>query len=227
MSADEAVSKGFATAKTNALALVAILNKTKEPVNMADEKKDEQKNMFNKFVSWLNSDVKAEAKAEAPEVKAEDDDEEKPDLEAENVALKAELAAIKAKAEDDDEEKKEMDAKAEEEKAKAEHEDEEEKEEAKAENEAKAYLIFDAMTSDKVTKFEAKNLLKESLEFVSKTLDARAVNFTGGSKTESPEIKPQEDCKAIWKEMKSDGKHTEAQAYYKENKDAITSKKEK
>lgn len=223
MSADEAVSKGFATAKTNALALVAILNKTKEPVNMADEQKEEHKNMFNKFVSWLNSDVKAEAKAEAPEVKAE---EEKPDLEAENVALKAELADLKAKAEGEEEEKKEADAKAEEDKAKAEDEEKKEMEEAKAQHEAKAHLIFDAMTQDKITKFEAKNLITEDMEFVSKTLDARAVNFTGGSKTESPEAKPTEDCKAIWKALKSDGKHGEAQAYYKENRDQI-SKKEK
>ena len=230
MSADEAVSKGFATAKTSALALVAILNKTKEPVNMAEEQKEEHKNMFNKFVSWLNSDVKAEAKAEAeaPEVKAEDEEEEeeKPDFEAENIALKAELADLKAKAEGDEEEKKEADAKAEEDKAKAEDEEEKEMEEAKAQNEAKAHLIFDAMTQDKITKAEAKNLITENMEFVSKTLDARAVNFTGGAKTESPEAKPTEDCKAIWKAMKSDGKHGEAQAYYKENRDQI-SKKEK
>ena len=226
MSADEAVSKGFATAKTNALALVAMINKQKEPVNMAEDKEKEALTMFNKMKNLLFGEVKAQDDSEkepVEEAKAEDD---KPDHEAENIALKAELEAIKAKAEDEEEKKKEMDAKAEEEKAKAEDDDDKEKEEAKAESESKAHAIFDAMTSDKITKFEAKNLLTESLEFVNKTLDSRIVNHTGGAKLESPKSEPTEDVKAIWKSLKSEGKHTEAQAYYKENRDII-SKKEK
>ena len=82
------------------------------------------------------------------------------------------------------------------------------------------------MTSDKVTKFEAKSLLTESLDFVKKTLKSRVVNHTGGAQTDSPSVEPKEDCNAIWKAMLSDGKRTEAQAYYKENSEKIT-KKEK
>ena len=152
--------------------------------------------------------------------KAADDDE--PDHKMENIALKAEIAELKAKAKAADDDEEEMKAKAEEDKAKAEHEEEEEKKE----EEAKALLIFDAMTSDKITKFEAKNLLTEPLDFVNKTLKSRIVNHTGGAQTESPSNEPKEDCNAIWKAMLSDGKRTEAQAYYKENSEKIT-KKEK
>ena len=117
MTADEAVSKGFATAKTDALALVAMINKKKEPVNMAEENKEEAKSMFNKLSNLLFGKEKAQEDPEKEmpdtDAKAEGDDEEKPDFEAENVALKAELAELKAKAESDDEEKKEMEAKAE------------------------------------------------------------------------------------------------------------------
>jgi len=225
MTADEAVSKGFATAKTDALALVAMINKKKEPVNMAEENKEEAKSMFNKLSNLLFGKEKAQEDPEKEEpdtdAKAEGDDEDKPDFEAENVALKAENEALKAKAKEDDDEREEAKAKAEEEKAKAlKHEDEEEKE-----NEAKAHLIFDAMTSDKITKFEAKNLLNEPLEFVNKTLKSRIVNHTGGAKTDSPSAEPKESCKAIWKEMQASGNHGEAQAYYEKHSDAIAKEK--
>lgn len=218
MSADEAVSKGFATEKTNALALVAILNKQKEPVNMANEKEEEEKGMFNKFKAWLNIENKAEEIPEKEDDAAEEarDEDEKPDFEAENLALKAEIAELKAKAESDEEEKKEMEAKAEEEKAKAEDDKE-------AEEEAKAMAIFQATVVNKITLVEAKNLLSKPSSFVNETLKGKTVNMTGLDKTEVPKkevVNHYETWQAMLKTSTAD-----AQNYYKKHRDSISKEK--
>jgi len=224
MSADVAISKGFATAKADVLALVAIHNKTKEPVNMADEKKEDEKSMLNKLMAYLKGEIKAEELPEkeddaAEEAKAEGDEDEKPDFEAENIALKAELEELKAKAEGDEEEKKEMEAKAEEdEEAKAEHEEEEKKEE-----EAKALAIFNATVVNKITLVEAKNLLSKSVSFVTETLEGKAVNATGLAKTEVPKkdvVNHYETWTAMLKTSTA-----KAQAYYVEHSDDIAKEK--
>jgi ATP-dependent protease ClpP protease subunit len=215
MSADEAVSKGFATIKTDALALVAIHNKTKEPLNMAEKEEEVTKGMFKKFMAWLNSEVKAEDIPEkeddaAEEAKAEEQTEEvteataeKPDLEAENVALKAELEEMKAKAMEEDEEVK----------AKAEEVEEEKKEE-----EAKALLVFSAMTDNKVTMKEAKNLLVKPLDFVNETLKDRAANATGLGKAEAPK---KEAINSLYDEYKAIDDAGQRQAFFVKNKEAI------
>lgn len=208
MSADEAVSKGFATAKADVLALVAIHNKTKEPVNMAEDKKEEQKSIVNKFLTWLNSDNKAEEIPEkeddaAEEAKAEGDEEEKPDFEAENIALKAELEAMKAKAEDDD---KDAEAKA------------EEVEEEKKEEEMKALLVFTAMTDNKVTMKEAKNLLIKPLDFVNETLKDKVANSTGLGKSLEPKDEPKNSVYEDYKAISDPGKR---QAFFAKNKTEI------
>lgn len=224
MSADEAVNKGFATGKANALALVAIHNKQKEPVNMAEENKEEAKSMFDKFLAWLNSDIKAQEIPEkeddaAEEAKAEGDEEEKPDFEAENTALKAEIAELKAKAESDDEEKEEMEAKAEEEaKAKAQEDEEEKKEE-----EAKAMSIFQATVENKINAGEAKILLSKSASFVAETLKDKVVNATGLGQTETPK-KEVSNHYETWLAMRETNA-VEAQAYYVKHSDAIAKEK--
>jgi ATP-dependent protease ClpP protease subunit len=215
MSADEAVSKGFATIKTDALALVAIHNKTKEPLNMAEKEEEVTKGMFKKFMAWLNSEVKAEdipekeddaaeeAKAEEPMEEEPEAMEEKPDLEAENIALKAELEEMKAKAMEEDEEVK----------AKAEEVEEEKKEE-----EAKALLVFSAMTDNKVTMKEAKNLLVKPLDFVNETLKDRAANATGLGKAEAPK---KEAINSLYDEYKAIDDAGQRQAFFVKNKEAI------
>lgn len=214
MSADEAVSKGFATAKADALALVAIHNKTKEPVNMAEDKQEEEKSMFNRFKAWLGSEVKAEDMPEkeddaAEEAKAEGDEEEKPDFEAENVALKAELAELKAKAEESD---KDIEAKA------------EEVEEEKQEEEAKALLVFTAMTDNKVTMKEAKNLLVKPLEFVNETLKDKVANSTGLGKTSEPKEEPKN---SVYDDYKAIDDPAERMTFFAKNKtDIINQSKE-
>ena len=227
MSADEAVSKGFATAKADALALVAIHNKTKEPLNMADKQEDETKGMFNKFMAWLNSEVKAEDLPEkeddaAEEAKAEDEPmeepeamEEKPDFEAENVALKAELEALKAKAMEEDEEVKAKAEKEKEAEAKAEDEKEEET--------AKALAIFNATVENKITFGDAKNLLTKSPSFVNETLESKAVNATGLSDDRKPK-KEVVNHFETWKAMLS-ASDVEAQNYYKKHRDLISQEK--
>ena len=218
MSADEAVNKGFATVKTDALALVAIHNKTKEPLNMAEKEEVVTKGMFNKFVSWLNSEVKAEDIPEkeddaAEEAKAIDEPkeeepeamEEKPDLEAENVALKAELEELKAKAMEDDEEVKAM----------------EEKE--KEDEDVKARAIFNATVDNKITFGEAKNLLSKSLSFVNETLADKVTNVTGLADSEVPQ-KEVVNHYETWKAMLQ-ASDVEAQNYYKKHRDSISKEK--
>ena len=228
MSADEAVNKGFATGKANALALVAIHNKQKEPVNMAEETKEEDKGMLKKFTAFLNKMIKAEEEIpekeddDAEEAKAEGD-EEKPDLEEENKALKAEVAELKAKAESDGDEREEEEAKAkEDEKAKA-QEDDEEKEEEKKEEEAKALSLFVALTDNKITMGEAKILTKESPSFVAKTLKNKAVNATGLGKVETPK-KDASSHKEVWTALRKTSPK-DAQAYYQKHSDAIAKEK--
>ena len=215
MSADEAVNKGFATAKADALALVAIHNKTKEPLNMADKQEDETKGMFNKFMAWLISEVKAEDIPEkeddaAEEAKAEEQTEEvteataeAPDLEAENVALKAELEALKAKAMEEDEDVK----------AKAEEVEEEKKEE-----EAKALLVFSAMTDNKVTMAEAKNLLVKPMDFVNETLKDRSANATSLGSTIVPKDEPKNSIYDQYKAIDDAGQRS---AFFAKNKEEI------
>jgi len=216
MSADEAVNKGFATSKADALALVAIHNKTKEPLDMADKQEDETKGMFNKFMAWLNSEVKAEDIPEkeddaAEEAKAMDEPmedepeamEEKPDFEAENIALKAELEALKAKAMEEDEEVK----------AKAEEVEEEKKEE-----EAKALLVFSAMTDNKVTMAEAKNLLVKPMDFVNETLKDRSANATSLGSTIVPKDEPKNSIYDQYKAIDDAGQRS---AFFAKNKEAI------
>tara|TARA_R110002020_G_scaffold175493_1_gene367387 strand:+ start:7309 stop:8403 length:1095 start_codon:yes stop_codon:yes gene_type:complete len=114
MSADEAVEKGFATNKINAMALVAMFNKneSKEPLKMADIEQaenisdDKEKGLFTKFTAWLKNEscggaftaVSGMKKTEEVEVVEEVEveevavDQEKEDLKAELEALKAENA---------------------------------------------------------------------------------------------------------------------------------------
>ena len=221
MSADEAVNKGFATGKANALALVAIHNKQKEPVNMADVTKEEDKGMLNQFAAFLKNIIKAEGDdipKKEEEAKAAEHEEE-PDLEAENTALKAELSALKAKAQEDDEEKEEMEAKAKADKeAKAEEDDDEKKEE-----EAKAVAIFTATVEYRITAGEAKNLLSKSPSFVKETLKDKLENATGLGKTEVPK-KEFSSKKQIWLAMRNTNAK-EAQAYYQINSDDIAKEK--
>lgn len=222
MSADEAVNKGFATGKANALALVAIHNKQKEPVNMAEETKEEDKGMLKKFTAFLNKMIKAEE--ELPE--KEDDDaeeakaaeEEEKEESEEMKALKAENAELKAKAQESDDAKAQEDEEKEKEaKAKAEDDDEEKKEE-----EAKALSLFVAMTDDKITMGEAKNLLTKSASFVAETLKDKAVNATGLGKVKTPT--KDSSHYGTWMAMR-DSSPKEAQAYYKKHSDSIAKEK--
>jgi len=189
---------------------------------MADEK-EEKKSMLQGLKAFIGDMIKAEAKAEelpekeddaAEEAKAEGDDD-KPDFEAENVALKAELAELKAKAESDDDEKEKMEAKAEEDKAAKAQEDEEES--------AKAMAIFNATIDNKITAGEAKNLLSQSASFVTETLKGKVVNATGLAKAEVPKkdvVNHFETWNAMLKTSTSD-----AQAYYIKHRDSISKEK--
>ncbi|MEE9352369.1 MAG: head maturation protease, ClpP-related [Thiotrichaceae bacterium] len=237
MSADEAVSKGFATDKTTVLALVAIINKTKkEPVKMATPEEDKQAGLLSVIMAYFKGDVKAESKDDKPK----EDEEEKAKSNDEDVEVEEEKESEDAKAEGDDpekeevkadhddEEKKEMKAKIEsleselaETKAKAEGDDEEKKEE-----EAKASLILSGITDKKVTMHQATKLFKKPLAEVSAHLDGLLANATGRGKTEEPNAGDSSKFDQ-WKAMKANNNHGDAQSFYKEHSKEIRSEMSK
>jgi len=231
MSADEAVSQGFATDKANALALVAMINnKKKEPVKMAIEE-DKQAGFLAHMAKWFKGEVKAEA-----------DDEEKKDDEAEkaesdDVEVDAEKAAFgddekkddDEKAAADDSEKEEMKAKIEsleaqlaDTKAKAEGDDEEKKKE----EEAKASAILAGITAKKVTMVEASKLFLKPLSEVSAHLDGLLANATGRGKTEEPNADASSKLDQ-WKAMRKDNNHGAAQKFYTKHVNEIRSEMNK
>jgi len=198
MDADEAVEKGFATVKADALALVAQYNshkQEKEPVKMATEE-ETKAGFFAHMAAYFKSDVKAENMEEEEEVPAnmEEEEEEAPKAmeEGDDIPEKEDDAAEEAKAMEEEEESEEMKAlKAELEEAqnklaaaeaKAQEDSKTEKEEAVA----VAGLIFDAMTDNKVTMHEAKNLYSKPLASVQAVLEEKEINATGRGKTQSP-----------------------------------------
>lgn len=200
MDADEAVEKGFATSKADALALVAQYNKRKEPVIMATEE-ETKAGFFAHMKAYFTSDVKAEDMEEEKKDAENMEEEEKPvDMEEEHEEPKAEDGdkipekeddeAEEAKAEDEEElDPVAMKAQIEalkvelaEAKAQAENEPKAVKEEAQA----KVGIILDAMTDDKITMHEAKNLSAKNLSDVEDVLKDKEVNLTGRGKAEVP-----------------------------------------
>lgn len=231
MSADEAVNKGFATDKTNVLALVAMINKQKkEPVKMATEEETKKAGFFAHMAEYFNREVKAEADDEKEdEVKAESDDEEVEVEEEKETEAKAEGDEEKpeeeAKAEEDDDEKEEMrneisalKAELETTKAKAEGDEEEKKDE-----EAKAELILAGITDKKVTMHQATNLFKKSLSDVTSHLSDLSANATGRGKTKEPKADASGSKADQWNALKAKGDHRGAQKLYNKYSNEISS----
>ena len=218
MNADEAIEKGFATAKANAMAMVAVYNKQTEAI-MPKEEEEKAKS----FIAHIASFFKAEDKAE--EVKAIDDEEEEKEMKADHPENEEEKKEDKA--EGDDEEKKE---------------DEEEEEEAKEDSEvealkakiealkteltatheadfiAKKDQVFEAIADNKLTLAEGKNLMAESSEAITEKLSGLQANATGYGNTgkELPN-KAQASKAGVYESLKG----FEKTAYFNENKKDI------
>jgi ATP-dependent Clp protease protease subunit len=225
MTADEAVNKGFATEKANALELVAqyndSINKQKEPAKMAKETKET--GFFAHMKAYFNSDVKA----------MEEDEEVKAMEEGEEIPEKEDDAAEEAKAEGDDmppesmeeEESEEVKAlKAELEEANnklaaAEAKAEGDSEEITEEVEAKASLVFNAMTDDKVTMHEAKTLLSKPLADVKAALSDKESNASGRAKGQQPKADPKAGNK--FEEYQAIEDPSKRKAFFALNKQAI------
>ncbi len=192
MTADEAVNKGFATKKANALKLVAqyneSINKTKEPVKMATDKETKETGFFAHMKAWFNSDAKAMEEEEDP--KAMEDGEEIPEKEDDAAEEAKAMEEEEPKAmEEDSDEVKALKAALEEvtdKLATAEAKAESDTEEIEEEVEAKAVLVFNAMTDDKVTMHEAKTLLSKPLVDVKAALKDKTSNATGRGKSQQP-----------------------------------------
>lgn len=186
---DKAVEMGLATgiADTNTDSIAACLEliesnvKKEEPImaeevkNETDEKgfldhikaffaKDEPKAMEEKEEEKAMEEEEEKAESEEPEEKAEGDDKVK-SMEEEIKSLKEKLAEAEAKAESETEKEQEQAV-------------------------AKAGLIFDAMTDDKITMHEAKNLIAKPVADVEVALKEVEANATGRGKTEEPKSEP-------------------------------------
>lgn len=226
MDAEQAVNQGFATSKANALELVAQYNKstneTKEPVKMATEEETEKAGFISHMKAYFKSDAKAEDKPEE-NLALEEEEEKKAMEEGEEPEAKAEdLPEEEVLSEDDDEsEKEELFKKIEalekelvEAKAKAEDEPKIVKEEAVS----AAGLILDALTDDKITMHEAKNLSVKDLTGVQAVLKDKEINATGRGKSETPKgeakISAYEQYVAI-------SNPAERQAFFAKNKSEI------
>lgn len=234
MSADEALEMGFATSKADSLALVAQYNQSnkqemKEPVNMAVE--EENAGLLNKIIALFKSDVKAEdmPKEEEPEAMEEEEKkpeamEEKPEPEAMEEKPedeKAEGEEELPEQEDDDAEKAELKAKIEaleKELAEANAKAEDEPKAVKEEAVSVAGLILDAMTDDKITMHEAKNLSAKDLEDVKAVLKDKEINDTGRGKAESPKG---ETVISAYEQYQAISDPAERNAFFAKNKESI------
>lgn len=221
MSADKSIELGFATGSAVVEKVAASLhnlykNKKKEPLNMAEEKQVEEidekdKGLFAKFKTWLKSE---EPKAETTEDE-EVDDAEKAMEEDEKATFPEEDEKAKAESDDEMEELKAKNAALEDElaelKAKAQSE-----EETEAEN-AKAGLILEAMSENKITMAQAKTLSEKSGLEIKAALEEKQVNETGLDLTEEPKS----EAKTSHKEVYSSLEGAERNAYFNKHKSEI------
>ena len=176
MNADEAVEKGFATSKADAMAMVAVYNKQTEAL-MPEEQKEEVKGFLAHLASFFAVDKAEEAMDEEEEPKAMEE-EEKP-------SEKAMEEPEEEKAMDEEEEKEEeAKADSEVEALKAEIEQLKSDLEAKhkAEFIAKKDKVFEAIADNKLTLAQGKDLMAESGEVISEKLGELEANATGYGK---------------------------------------------
>ena len=211
MNADEAIEKGFATNKANAMEMVAIYNKQTEAI-MPEEQEKEEKSFMAHIKSFFAVD-KAEEAMEEEEPKAMEEEEEKPSEEAMDEDPKEEAM--------DEEEEKEEEAKAESEvealKAKIEQLEGELKAKHEAEFIAKKDLIFEAIADNKLTLSDGKGLFAESVEQVTAKLEGLEANATGYGKTRQEEIVAVVDHNSEYQALQG----AEKTAYFNQHKEAI------
>jgi ATP-dependent protease ClpP protease subunit len=166
---EEALSLGFATGIADTESIAACINlyneTKKEPVKMATEEETKETGLIDHIKAWFTKDEpKSEVKAEDEEEVVEEEEKEEPksmedDKDEEIATLKSKLAAAEAKAQSDEEVKAELE---------------------------KAGVILDAISEDKITLHEGKNLFSKSGLDVFAALKEVSSNATGRGKTEEP-----------------------------------------
>ena len=219
MNADEACRLGFATVKINALELVAqynkksIININKEPETMAEKENQEVevnveasekkvKGFFNYMKAFFTNEDESK-EPEMEEAKAEEVEEDSP----ENMEESEEVKDLKAKVENLEKELAEAKAEA-----------EEKPMEAKEEAKSVAGLILDAMTDNKITMHEAKNLCSDSLDNVKAILEKKESNATGRGAVETPKDEPTDKVVDQYRAIQDPA---ERKAFFNKNKDEI------
>ena len=154
-------------------------------------KETKETGFFAHMKAYFNSDAKAMEEDE--EVKAMEEGEDIPEKEddaaEEAKAMEGDEIAPEAMEEEESEEVKALKAELEEANNKlaaAEAKAEGDSEEITEEAEAKASLVFNAMTDDKVTMHEAKTLLSKPLSDVKAALSDKESNASGRGKGPQP-----------------------------------------
>ena len=223
---EEAMALGFATGIADTESIAACINlyneTKKEPVKMATEEETKEAGFLSHMMAYFKKDEpKSEVKAEDEEEVVEEEEKEEPKSMGEEPKKDEEEKAMdedegekeepKSMEDDKDEEIAALKSKLAAAEAKAQSE-----EEVKAEL-AKAGVILDAISEDKITMHEGKNLFAKSALDVSAALKEVSSNATGRGKTEEPK----EDAKcSVYEEFQSlEG--NEQSLFFAKNKDEI------
>ena len=177
MSADEAISKGFATDKINAMALVAMYNKKEEPINMADDKQAEEisekeQGLFARFTAWLKNENPTEEVETEETAKEIAEDVTETVSKEEYDALRVELDLLKS---------------AESDRLEAEALSLAEEKAEDAEQQDKNTLLFQAMQDNKILLADAIKLSKKPLDEVVSFVAELGKNATKRGNAGEPE----------------------------------------
>lgn len=178
MSADEAISKGFATNKTNAMAMVAVYNKQTEAI-MPKEEEEKAKGLLAHIASYFKAEVIAE-EVEEEESKAMDEEEKT----SEEAMDEPEEKEDESKAEDEEEEEEKPSEEVEALKAEIVQLKSDLEAKHNADTIAKKDLIFEAIAENKLTLSSAKDLFALSVGDVIAKLEGLEANATGYGKTQ-------------------------------------------
>ena len=172
--------------------LMAYFRNEDMPENPENMEEEEEE----KPVDSLEKAEGEEPEKESPEAMEEEESEEVKSLKAELENVKQELAEAKAKAED-------------------------EPKAVKKEVIDVVGLILDAVTDDKITMHEAKNLSSKSLVDVKDVLDKKEINETGRGKAATPKSEVADN---VYDQYKAISDPSERNAFFAKHKNEIINK---
>ena len=222
LNADKAIELGFATGKTETMALVALLqNNNQGETEMSEPKEIEKEKSFfamcKDFFSNSSEEVSEPVAEDDSQIEAMEEDEDKKNPgthEAEN---------MEEDMEKEDEAKAESESLLAEKDAKIAELEEQLQNKLDKEIEAeKVDMIFSAMASSKLTHAQGKDMFAMGLEDVKAELESKAVNDTGLAKGKQPEA-----VQNYHEQYKAIKDNAERSAFYHKYKNEIKKDKNK